>query len=45
MLKHTVMDSMAAMSKQKRGKSPGPDDIHMEASIHGGPKLNLLLSS
>jgi hypothetical protein len=32
------------MSKQKRGKSPGPDGIHMEAFIHGGPRLNLLLS-
>jgi len=40
----TVMDIKAAMFKQKRGKSPGPDGIHMEAFIHGGPRLNLLLS-
>lgn len=40
----TVMDIKAAMTKQKRGKSPGPDGIHMDAFIHGGPRLNLLLS-
>jgi Reverse transcriptase (RNA-dependent DNA polymerase) len=35
---------MAAMSKQRRGKSPGRDGIHMVAFVHGGPRLNLLLS-
>lgn len=40
----TIMDIMAAMTKQKRGKSPGPDGIHIDAFIHGGPRLNLLLS-
>ena len=40
----TFMDIMAAMTKQKRGKSPGPDGIHIDAFIHGGPRLNLLLS-
>jgi hypothetical protein len=38
------MDNVAAMTKQKRGKSPGPDGIHMDAFINGGPRLHLLLS-
>jgi hypothetical protein len=40
----TGMDIMAAMTKQKRGKSPGPDGIQMDAFIHGGQRLYLLLS-
>ena len=40
----TVMDVMEAVAKQKHGKSPGPDGIHMEAFIHGGHRLNLYLS-
>ena len=35
---------MDAMAQQKRGKSPGPDGIQMEAFIHGGPRLKLYLS-
>jgi len=35
---------MNAMAKQKRGKSPGPVGILMEAFIHGGPRLKLYLS-
>ena len=29
---------------QKCGKPPGPDNIHMEAFIYGGHRLQLLLS-
>jgi hypothetical protein len=40
----SVMDIMDAMLKQKRGKAPGPDNIHMEAFIFGGHRLYLYLS-
>ena len=32
----TVTDVMNAVHKQKLGKCPGPDDIHMEAFCYGG---------
>ena len=37
-------DIVRAMKNQKRGKSPGPDGIPMEAFIFGGKKLHLHLS-
>ena len=40
----TVLDIRESMLKQKCGKAPGPDNIHMEAFIHGGHRLNLYLS-
>lgn len=40
----TVMDIADTMNKQKRGKSPGPDGIYMEAFIYGGHRLHLYLS-
>jgi hypothetical protein len=40
----TLFDIICALNKQKRGKSPGPDGINMEAFIFSGPKLKLYLS-
>jgi len=40
----SLMDVWDAISKQKCGKASGPDNIHMEAFIHGGRRLQLLLS-
>ena len=39
----TVTDVMNAVHKQKLGKCPGPDDIHMEAFCYGGKRLCTLL--
>lgn len=35
----TVNDVYAALAKQKKGKSPGPDGIYMEALLHAGLRL------
>ena len=40
----TMFDIMTALGKQKRGKSPGPDGINMEAFMFSGHKLKLYLS-
>jgi len=40
----TLDDVIYAINKQKRGKAPGPDGIHMEAFIFGCRRLFLYLS-
>ena len=35
----TLDDVIYAINKQKRGKAPGPDGIHMEAFIFGCHRL------
>jgi len=40
----SLMDVRDTISMQKCGKAAGPDNIHMEAFIHGGHRLHLLLS-
>jgi len=35
----TLDDIIYAINKQKRGKAPGPDGIHMEAFIFGCRRL------
>jgi len=40
----SLKDVWDTISMQKRGKAPGPDNIHMEAFIYGGHRLQLLLS-
>jgi hypothetical protein len=40
----TMLDIFSSLNKQKRGKSPGPDGINMEAFIFSGHKLKVYLS-
>jgi len=40
----TVRDIISAIDQQKKGKSPGPNELAMEYFIHGGLKLHVHLS-
>jgi len=40
----SLKDVRDTVAMQKCGKAPGPDNIHMEAFIYGGHRLQLLLS-
>ena len=40
----TVSDICEAITRQKTGKATGPDDIAMEAFIHGGTRLGVHLA-
>jgi len=39
----SIVDVMNAVDKQKLGKCPGPDGIHMEAFRYGGKRLCIML--
>lgn len=40
----SVQDVQTVIAHQKLGKAPGPDNIHMEAYIHGGQRLSCYIT-